>query len=307
MNEVLAITAQNLKLQRLYSFYKQQLSLASNPSTKSSILSRLTAPPKTRIPEGLANKLTSPSLTACTPETTKAKELEQPSVEPTTTTSNVDVNMESSSSGDIPAIVDEKMDAEEADAMETEAVETETASPVNAEIVQETQSAAEEENPTISEQAELSAYEDAPLEPAVEKETVLVIEEKTEGSESSKNEGETSNKSSQRFSPTVSPKLDEEHTDKEVISPEEAVDIEIIEIESLKEKQESSKSSLDSIILYNCHIEKIESKENSNDKNELDSGEEATSTEIVKSDWGRVNNNLNLVFNEYTKLLLSYW
>lgn len=34
----------------------------------------------------------------------------------------------------------------------------------NAEIAQETKSAAEEENPTTSEQAELSAYEDAPLE-----------------------------------------------------------------------------------------------------------------------------------------------
>lgn len=61
----------------------------------------------------------------------------------------------------------------------------------------------------------------------LKKRQCLSNEEKTEGSESSKSEGETSNKSSQRFSPTVSPKLDEEHTDREIISPGEADDIEI--------------------------------------------------------------------------------
>ena len=44
MKEILVIMAQNLKLQRLYSYYKQQLGLVSNLSTKNNILNRLTAP-----------------------------------------------------------------------------------------------------------------------------------------------------------------------------------------------------------------------------------------------------------------------
>ena len=40
----MAIIAQNLKLQRLYSYYKQQLSIVANLGTKNSILNRLNAP-----------------------------------------------------------------------------------------------------------------------------------------------------------------------------------------------------------------------------------------------------------------------
>ena len=45
LNEILAIIAQNLKLQRLYSYYKQQLGIVANlGTTKNSILNRLNAP-----------------------------------------------------------------------------------------------------------------------------------------------------------------------------------------------------------------------------------------------------------------------
>ena len=40
------ITAQNLQLQRVYSYYKQQMGLVSNLSSKNNILNRLTAPAK---------------------------------------------------------------------------------------------------------------------------------------------------------------------------------------------------------------------------------------------------------------------
>ena len=76
LKEILAITAQNLKHQRLYLFYKQQLTLTSNVSSKSSILN-LTAPHQSRIPDSLAQKLTNPLNSVSSTESSKTKELNE--------------------------------------------------------------------------------------------------------------------------------------------------------------------------------------------------------------------------------------